>query len=116
MMVIRVSPPAYRLTVLPGELDLTDAKMALGQHRDLVPELEAQVAADPANEQKWAQFLLAVYRSGQQVRALGAYGQVRNMLAAEYGIDPGPGLRRLHLQILRGDPALDPPPGVRAPV
>jgi DNA-binding SARP family transcriptional activator len=93
---------------------LTDAKMALGQHRDLVPELEAQVASDPVNEQKWAQLLLALYRSGQQVRALGAYGQVRDMLTAEYGVDPGPGLRRLHLQILRGDPELDPPPGARA--
>ncbi len=109
---------ARRLT---GERDalrelLTDAKMALGQHRDLVPELEAQVAADPVNEQKWAQFLLALYRSGQQVRALGAYGQVRHLLAAEYGVDPGPGLRRLHLQILRADPALDPPQGVGASV
>jgi DNA-binding SARP family transcriptional activator len=106
---------------LTGERDavrelLTDAKMALGQHRDLVPELEAQVAADPANEQRWAQYLLALYRSGQQVRALDAYGQVRSMLTAEYGVDPGPGLRRLHLQILRGDPALDPPPVEPAPV
>jgi DNA-binding SARP family transcriptional activator len=106
---------------LIGERDalrelLTDAKLVLGQHRDLLPELEAQVAADPANEQRWAQFLLALYRSGQQVRALSAYGQVRDMLATEYGVDPGPGLRRLHLQILRADPALDSPLGVVAPV
>jgi DNA-binding SARP family transcriptional activator len=99
---------------LIGERDtllelLTDARMALGQHRDLVPELEAQVAAEPMNEQKWAQLLLALYRSGRQVRALDAYCQVRQILVTEYGIDPGPQLRELHSKILRADPALDLP-------
>jgi DNA-binding SARP family transcriptional activator len=99
---------------LIGERDtllelLTDARMALGQHRELVPELEAQVAAEPANEKKWAQLLLALYRSGRQVRALDAYSRVREMLVTEYGIDPGPQLRQLHSQILRADPTLDPP-------
>lgn len=99
---------------LTGERDtlhelLTDARMALGKHRDLIPELQAEVAAEPGNEQRWAQLLLALYRSGQQVRALDTYTQVREMLVSEYGVDPGPALRQLHTQILRADPALDPP-------
>jgi DNA-binding SARP family transcriptional activator len=99
---------------LTGERDaivelLTDVRMALGQHRDLLPELQAQVIAEPENEYRWAQLLLALYRSDQQVRALAAYSRAREILVAEYGVDPGPKLRRLHDQILRSDPALDLP-------
>jgi DNA-binding SARP family transcriptional activator len=88
---------------------LTDVRMALGQHRDLVPDLEAEVTSQPVNEYRWAQFILALYRSGQQIRALHAYSHVRAMLTNEYGVDPGPALLRLHTKILRADPTLEHP-------
>ena len=51
--------------------------------------------------------MLALYRSGRQAEALRAYRQLRDDLAGELGIDPGPELRRLEEQILRQDPSLD---------
>lgn len=97
---------------LIGERDvtvelLTDVRMELGQHRELLPELQAQVTEHPENESLWARLLLALYRSGQQVRALEAYGTARDILVSEYGVDPGPKLKQLHHQILCSDPALD---------
>src|SRR5262249_10200865 len=40
--------------------------------------------------------------------------ETRAVLADEVGVDPGPDLVRLHGQLLRADPALD-PPAARAP-
>jgi DNA-binding SARP family transcriptional activator len=40
----------------------------------LVAELEALTAAHPLRERLWATRMLALYRSGRQADALGAYG------------------------------------------
>ena len=57
--------------------------------------------------------MLALYRSGRQADALGAYQDARRTLVDELGLEPGPELRARHEAILRQDPALDPPPGRR---
>jgi hypothetical protein len=44
---------------------LTDARLLLGQSSDLVPELRAQAAANPAHERVWGQLMLALYRCGR---------------------------------------------------
>jgi hypothetical protein len=51
--------------------------------------------------------MLALYRSGRQADALGAYRQLRRALDGELGIEPGPRLRDLQAAILRQDQALD---------
>ncbi len=51
--------------------------------------------------------MLALYRSGRQAEALEAYQAARAALVDGLGIEPGPGLRELHQQILTQDPALD---------
>ncbi len=95
-----------RLAVLE---DRVEADLALGQHPPLVAELEGLVAAHPFREQFWGQLMLALYRSGRQADALGAFGRALKVLGEELGIDPGPWLAELEGQILLQDPALTAP-------
>ena len=89
--------------------DRIDADLELGRHHELVPELEPLVAEHTFRERPRGQLMLALYRSGRQADALHVFQSGRRALAAEIGIDPGPALRRLELQILRQDPSLDLP-------
>jgi DNA-binding SARP family transcriptional activator len=93
-----------------------DADLALGRHAELIGELDALVADHPLRERLWGQLMLAMYRSGRQAEALGAYRQTRALLADELGIDPGGVLQDLERAILRQAPALDwSGPGPTAP-
>ena len=74
----------------------------------LVPELEALVADHPTRERLLGQLVLALYRSGRQADALAAYRSGREALVEALGLEPGPALRELELQILRHDPSLLP--------
>ena len=71
-----------------------------------MPELERRVGEQPLRERLWELLMLAYYRSGQQAQALGTFDRVREVLADELGVDPGPGLRELHARILEQDPTL----------
>jgi DNA-binding SARP family transcriptional activator len=90
-----------RLQVLGARID---ADLALGRHGEVVAELRQLVAAHPLWEHFAAQLMLGLHRSGRQGDALAAYQDVRRVLAAELGVDPGPELRRLQQQILAADP------------
>ena len=83
------------------------ADLELGQHRALVGELDALVQAHPWREGLRAKLMLALYRSGRQADALGAYGEIREMLADQLGIDPNPALQALELAILNQSPELE---------
>ena len=87
-----------------------DAKLALGRHEALVPELEALLAKHPLRERLVGQLMLGLYRSGRQAEALRTYADARRRLVEEVGIEPAPQLQRLEQAILRQDPALDGPP------
>jgi DNA-binding SARP family transcriptional activator/WD40 repeat protein len=88
-----------------------DADLALGRHRELVPELETLVAAEGLNEGWWGRLMLALYRSDRQGDALAAAREARALLVAELGVEPGPMLRRLEQDILAQAPALSLPEG-----
>jgi DNA-binding SARP family transcriptional activator/ABC-type glycerol-3-phosphate transport system substrate-binding protein len=85
-----------------------DAELALGRHRELVPELETLVGRYPFRERVWGQLMVALYRSGRQGDALAAFSRARELLANELGIDPSPELQGVHQQVLQQDAALEP--------
>ncbi len=88
---------------------LMDARLLLGQHRELVSELERAIALDPYRERFHAQLMIALYRSGRQADALAAYQKARIRLADELGIDPSRELRELERAVLVQAPELDSP-------
>jgi DNA-binding SARP family transcriptional activator/ABC-type transport system substrate-binding protein len=83
-----------------------EADLRLGRAQDLIAELEALAAAHPYHEPFHEQLMLALYRSGRQTEALGAFRRARILLVDELGIEPGPELRKLEQAILRHDPEL----------
>lgn len=83
--------------------DRVDARLALGQHREVIGELEAAVVADPLAERPHAQLMLALYRSGRQVEALEVYRRLQQWLAEEVGVDPSSDVQELHARVLRQD-------------
>jgi len=82
---------------------LTEARLGLGQHADLVAELREGTVANPADERLWQQLMLALHGAGRTAEALAAYQQARSSMQADLGLEPGPGLRQLHHRILAGD-------------
>ncbi|MFL6121246.1 response regulator, partial [Actinophytocola sp.] len=83
---------------------------AAGWHGHLVGELEELVASHPLRERLAGQLMLALYREGRAGEALVVYREVRDRLATQLGLDPGPGLKSLETAILRDDPAIAAPP------
>ena len=93
---------------------LIDARLALGQHLELIPELESFSRMHPLHEHTHGQLMLALYRAGRQGDALAAYQRLRRTLDEELGIRPSQQLRDLETAILRHDPSLEAPaPPVR---
>jgi DNA-binding SARP family transcriptional activator len=83
-----------------------DADLRLGRHHLLLGELAKLNASYPMHEHLCAQFMLALYRSGQQWRALDVYKRLRDTLVEELGVEPSAYLQQLQWAILRSDPAL----------
>jgi DNA-binding SARP family transcriptional activator/DNA-binding beta-propeller fold protein YncE len=88
--------------------NLMEARLALGEHRALVPELRALIAGSPYRERFRVQLMLALYRSGRQADALTAFAEARETLARELGIEPGPELTALQRAVLLQAPLLSP--------
>ena len=87
--------------------DRIESDLALGHHADVVGELEALVASHPLRETLHGRLMLALYRSGRQAEALGAYDRFRRTLDDELGLEPSGALKALQHQILNQDPSLD---------
>ncbi|MBO2449471.1 AfsR/SARP family transcriptional regulator [Actinomadura barringtoniae] len=85
---------------------LFDLELRSGRHTDIIPTLSELVEAPTLNERFCEQLMIALYRSGQQARALSSYSRMRERLDAELGVEPTITLRNLHNAILNHDPAL----------
>ena len=88
--------------------DRIEAQLTIGQHAEVIGELDSLTARHPLRERFWEQLMLALYRSGRQAEALAAFQRAREILADELGIDPSPELRRLNERILAQSSDLDP--------
>jgi DNA-binding SARP family transcriptional activator len=99
---------SQRLDLLADEVRraLFEARLAAGEHAEIVPGLERMAAEDPLDEQVHGQLMLALYRCGRQADALAVFHRLRAALAEQLGIDPSPALRDLETAILRQDEAL----------
>jgi len=89
--------------------DWFEAELALGNHAEVLEQIEGVVRAHPLRERLRSHQLTALYRGGRQAEALAEYDNHRQLLAAELGLDPSPALRRLYQNILSGHPALNAP-------
>jgi predicted ATPase/DNA-binding SARP family transcriptional activator len=92
-----------RLVVLEERIE---ADLAIGRHTELVGELKKLVSEYPLRERFLDQLMLALYRSGRQAEALEAYGQARDHLTTELGLDPSPTLQSRQQAILTQDASL----------
>lgn len=92
-----------------SDLELrVDMDLRLGRHHRILGELAALCTRYPMLEAFHAQYMLALYRSGRQSRALEIYQRLRGVLVNQLGIDPTPRLQHLQHAILSGSSALEP--------
>ncbi|TCO55880.1 AfsR/SARP family transcriptional regulator [Actinocrispum wychmicini] len=105
---------AHRLDhlLLGAKQGLIEVRMALGQHNQLIPELESLRHHHPLHEQIHGLLMLALYRAGRQADAVAAYQALRRTLDEELGIEPSQALHELHVAVLRHDPSLDVQPAM----
>lgn len=76
-------------------------QLALGRHREVLPELARLVNDEPGEERFVELYMRALYESGRAPEALEVYARSRRYLADELGLEPSPGLRQLQRQIMR---------------
>ncbi|CAM3292771.1 BTAD domain-containing putative transcriptional regulator [Kibdelosporangium persicum] len=83
--------------------DLADARLALGEHTALIPELRAHIERHPLRERPRGQLMLALHAAGRTAEALAEYENARRLLAEELGADPSAELAAIHLALLRDE-------------
>ncbi len=88
-----------RLTLLEERIEML---LAMGRPHEVVPDLLGLTQAHPQRERFLGQLMVALYRSGRRADALDQFAAARQLR----GLEPGPGLRRLRLQMLTADTAL----------
>ncbi|MEV5503687.1 BTAD domain-containing putative transcriptional regulator [Nonomuraea fuscirosea] len=74
--------------------------VSLGRPERVLAPLQLAASMSPLHEPVHASLISTLGAAGQQAQALSLYQTVRNRLAEELGIDPGPALRTAHQHIL----------------
>ena len=87
---------------------LADAYLVLDRPRDVCDLLPGVVASHPLRESLTERLMLALYREGRQAEALRAFGQLREALDSELGVEPGPSICALEEAIIVKRTDLDP--------
>jgi DNA-binding SARP family transcriptional activator len=79
----------------------SEAEIACGRASSVIGALERLTAEHPYREPLWTQLMIAYYVAERQSDALDAYRRLKNALADDLGIEPGPAIRALHQRVLR---------------
>ncbi|MFJ1651516.1 AfsR/SARP family transcriptional regulator [Streptomyces sp. NPDC088337] len=83
-----------------------DTELRLGRHREVIADLQSEIAGHPLHEGLYFRLLVALYRSGRRNDALTVYWRARGQLVREIGLEPGPELAEVHQRILADDTSL----------
>ncbi|WP_205878287.1 BTAD domain-containing putative transcriptional regulator [Mycobacterium camsae] len=81
-----------------------EVEIARGRASSVISELEKLAVDHPYREPLWAQLISAYYVADRQADALDAYQRLRQALADDLGVDPGPTVRGIHKRILCQEP------------
>ncbi|HTJ36427.1 MAG TPA: BTAD domain-containing putative transcriptional regulator [Dactylosporangium sp.] len=102
------APEAARLEELRLVCVETAGRVALrlGRAALVVPELDRHVQGHPLREEAVHLLAAALYRAGRQADALATLREARRRLSDELGVDPGPALRALEVDVLAHAPHL----------
>src|SRR5262249_559090 len=87
-----------------------DSDLRMGRHYSLLSELAKLNASYPMHENLCAQFMVALYRAGQQWRAIEGYRKLRETLVSELGVGPPARMQAVQRGDPRSDPVLNEPP------
>lgn len=80
--------------------ELAEARLSLGEYREVAGDLAAFVREHPLRERLRAALMRALYGAGRQAEALASYEDLRRHLDDELGLDPSPELVALQRSIL----------------
>ncbi|GLZ81532.1 XRE family transcriptional regulator [Actinorhabdospora filicis] len=80
--------------------DRVEADLARGRHDELIAELPALVGDHPYDERLRRHLMTALDRAGRRGEAIAAYHEVRELLSAELGVDPGAELQAAYRELI----------------
>ena len=95
--------------------DYAGLTLRAGRATDAIAYLEALQASEPWRERCVELLMRALWGSGRASEALQVYDRHRRGLAAEFGLDPSPGLQDLQARILRNELPAAPRPVPQPP-
>jgi DNA-binding SARP family transcriptional activator/tetratricopeptide (TPR) repeat protein len=114
VLVSAESERMVELRLAAAELRI-GADLTCGRHAEVVPELRSLVAEHSLREGLWLLLMRALDGAGRHAEALETYGQAREVISDELGVDPGPELQRLYADLLAADAAPPHVPPQRPP-
>ena len=85
---------------------LIDARLAAGEHEQVLGQLRAAVLADPGRERTCAQLMSACHALGLRKEALHVFQMARKATLEQQGAEPGPVLTDVYKQILSEETAI----------
>jgi len=93
---------------------LIDARLAAGEHDQVLGQLRAAVMADPGRERACEQLMRACHALGMHKEALDVYQLARKVTLEQQGAEPGPALTVLYRRILAEETAIATSAALRA--